>query len=96
MDGQKERTIRNITEDVVDIYLDDCIKKAGVCGCPRCRADILALALNSLPPHYAATNTGPVYVRLGAMSPQSQADILTAIMNAIHVVEGKPHHEKQG
>jgi len=85
----------NISEDLIDIYLDSCIRTSGVCGCERCRADIRALALNSMPPHYAVTDLGDAYVRLDGMSVQSQADIITIIMNAINVVKKNPRHEDQ-
>lgn len=83
---------KNISEDMVDIQLDSCIRSSDVCKCDRCKADIRAMALNSMPAHYVVTDLGDAYVRLDAMSTQSQADILTAILIAINVVKANPRH----
>jgi len=85
---------KNLSEDLVDLYLDSCLRSVDVCGCDRCRADIRALALNAMPPHYVVTDLGDAYVRLDAMSVQSQADIITAIMNAINMVKSRPRHDE--
>ena len=83
---------KNISEELIDIQLDSCIRSSDVCNCARCRADIRALALNAMPAHYVVTHLGDAYVRLDAMSTQSQADIITIIMNAINVVKKNPRH----
>lgn len=83
---------KNISEDLVDIYLDSCIRSSNICKCDRCRADIRALALNAMPPHYVVTDLGDAYVRLDAMSTQSQADIIATIASAINVVKDSPRH----
>lgn len=85
-------TVHNTTEDLVELYLDDCIRQAGACSCARCRADIKALALNELPTKYVATKVGNTYVRMNAMGTQSQADIITAIISAARVVREHPNH----
>ncbi len=42
----------NITEIIVNQELDSVIREEGACGCDECRANTLALALNTLPPRY--------------------------------------------
>jgi competence protein ComFB len=84
---------KNLSEELMELHLDGCIHSSNVCGCERCRADIRALTLNALPPHYVVTDLGDAYVRLEGMSTQSQADIITAIMKAINVVKKNPRHE---
>jgi len=86
---------KNISEELIDIHLDGCIRSTDVCDCERCRADIRAMALNAMPPLYVVTDLGDAYVRLDAMSIQSQADIITAIMNAINTVKKNPRHGKK-
>ena len=86
---------KNISEELIDIHMESCIRSSDVCGCSRCRADIRALALNAMPPHYVVTDLGDAYVRLDAMSTQSQADIITVIMNAITTVKKNPRHENK-
>jgi competence protein ComFB len=90
---EKNLVSKNLSEDLVDMYLDGCIRSAEICACERCRADIRALALNAMPPQYVVTDLGDAYVRLNAMSVQSQADIIIAIMNAINIVKKDPRHK---
>ena len=90
-----ELVSKNLSEDLVDIFLEGCIKSAGICSCDRCRADIRALALNAMPPRYVVSELGDAYVRLDGMSAQSQADIVSAIMSAIKVVRDKPGCERK-
>ena len=53
--------LHNYTETAVLYLLDDIIKeykktKPDLCDCERCRQDIMALALNNLPPHYIVSS----------------------------------------
>ncbi|MGI6175365.1 MAG: late competence development ComFB family protein [Christensenellales bacterium] len=86
---------KNIAEDLIDMYLDQCMRKASMCQCIRCRADVRAYALNHFPAYYAVTTLGDLIVRTKILSTQSQADILTAIMKGIKVVSDNPRHEKE-
>lgn len=97
MEEQKEKidgqiTVKNLSEDFVDQYLDKCIESYDVCGCERCRADIRAYALNHLPPHYVASVVGEAMVRHEAQTTQGIADIVAAIVEGIRVVAEKPRH----
>lgn len=83
---------KNLMEELVDIYIDDCIDDAGMCDCPQCRADVRAYALNHLPPRYVVTTAGDIYVRVNAMTTQAQANIITAIMKGINLVKRNPRH----
>jgi len=44
----------NVIEIVVNQELDDVLREEEACGCDECRANALALALNSLPPRYVS------------------------------------------
>ncbi|MCL1975740.1 MAG: late competence development ComFB family protein [Firmicutes bacterium] len=85
---------KNISEDLLDLHLNTCLNSSNVCVCERCRADIRALALNAMQPHYVVTELGDAYVRLEAMTTQSQADIITAIIQAINIVKQNPRHDQ--
>lgn len=90
---KEEIVVRNITEDLVEMYMDECLERVDICKCNQCLADIRAYTLNNLPPHYVATKVGDVYVRLNTGSTQSKADILTAIMNGVNIVGSNPRHK---
>lgn len=85
--------LKNLSEDLILFYLDDCIKKTDICKCDRCRTDVLAYALNKFPAHYVVTTMGDLFVRAKAMTVQAQADIITAIMLGVKTVADNPRHD---
>ncbi len=87
-------TPKNILEDLVTYKLDELMQAADMCSCDRCRADVLAFALNKLPSRYVSSNNGDIYARFQSLDFQMQANITTAILNAIEVVKKTPHHER--
>lgn len=86
---------KNTMEDLVEEKLDYLIHFAGICDCKYCRADIRTLSLNSLPPKYVMRVSGDVFVRFQSLDAQAQADIATAIMNAIEIVRENPRHDRK-
>ncbi len=85
---------KNIIEDLIIYKLDDLIQSTGVCSCDRCRADIIAIALNKLPSRYVTSAGGDIMARMQSMDDQTQANITTAILKAIEQVKKKPHHDR--
>lgn len=94
MDPTETIISKNLMEELVDLKLDSCIKEAGACQCPQCRADIRALALNRLPPRYIVSTAGGVFARVLNATSQVQADITTAIYSAISLVQEHPRHSE--
>ena len=86
---------RNVSEELIDIYINSCIKKSDMCKCPRCKADVRAFALNSFPPHYVVTDFGEALTKVLSLSVQFQADIITAIMKGIMTVKDNPRHPRE-
>ena len=84
--------LKNVSESLIDMYLDECLKNSNVCSCERCRTDIKAYALNQFPQHYVVTDFGDALVRVGILSNQFKVDVITAIMNGIVVVKKNPRH----
>jgi len=85
--------LKNYMEIIVfnnlDKVLDEC---EDVCKCERCRFDIAAVALNSLPPKYYLTEKGGVYSKVNELDQQFRTDVITAISKAIQKVKAKPNH----
>ena len=57
-----------------------------------CRADIIALALNRLPPRYVCTPAGEMITKLDQATLQKKADALTALTQAAELVKASPRH----
>ena len=92
--GSNDFILKNVSEDLIDMYLDSCITAAGMCACPRCRADVRAFALNNFPPRYVVTDIGDVLSRVDLLSNQFRADIIIAIMSGINLVMRSPRHHQ--
>ena len=72
---------------VVDKFLAD--RNQHICTCPRCMSDIVAIALNYLPPHYIVeTGTGKEFASPWVM-------VETAVAEAIARVMENPNHPRK-
>ena len=64
-----------------------------VCECRNCQLDIMAFALNQLPPHYVASEGGHIHTMVNIASAQLKTQVLVAIVNAINAVAKHPRHK---
>ena len=86
--------LKNYMEDAVAETLREILAKGkAVCSCQRCWLDMMALALNSLPPKYVVRKMGYVYAKSSELTTQFRVDILVAVMKAKELVGGMPRHE---
>jgi len=84
----------NMMESVVKEALDDIMKQNdSFCKCEECQIDIIAIALNHLPPQYVGTRKGELYSKLNTLSNQFLSDAYREITKAIEIVKTKPNHE---
>ena len=82
--------VENANVDKVTFYLDKLLAELpGHCGCPRCRMDVTALALNTLPPHYYVNPERAKDHDMG--SPWILIDI--AVREAMDRVRKSPNHQ---
>ena len=56
----------NIVEDLIKAKAPEFIKRMGGCTCYRCVNDIIAMALNILPPKYIVTQKGMLFAKIAA------------------------------
>jgi len=83
----------NFMEDVVASYMDEVLgKDKSFCGCPRCRLDVIAIALNDVRPKYVVTTKGYAYARMGELQAQFRADTIVAVTRALKIVNKSPRH----
>jgi competence protein ComFB len=85
--------IKNYMEDCVSDMLDQVLNDINVCACEKCKYDILAIALNSLPPKYVVTRKGQLYTKLSSLQQQFDVDIIAAITKASVIVARNPRHQ---
>lgn len=88
MDSRKTEVI-NVMEAVVLEKLDSVLSRFQCCCCDRCKKDIVALALNKLPPKYRVLLEGQPPPEI---DPQLNAQVVTAMIQAVIQVRAKPRH----
>jgi len=88
----EEVILVNKMENVVKQMAERMLPESGICSCSRCLLDVLALALNSLPPKYVVTNIGNAVTNVDLDSSQWKANVTMAVCNAINVVRSRPRH----
>lgn len=82
----------NLMEPAVFRAIDDAQNQEDFCSCEKCRMDIAAIALNSLPNRYVVTDIGSAYGRAEMLELQKDVDILSAVVKGIILVSKNPRH----
>ncbi|MBE0067734.1 late competence development ComFB family protein [Thermoanaerobacterium thermosaccharolyticum] len=84
--------LRNYMEEAVKDTLDSVLKDLDVCKCEKCRLDIMALTLNSLPSKYYVTEKGELYNKVNELKRQFEVDIISKITQAAYFVNEHKRH----
>lgn len=88
MNGQKTELVNLMETAVLDKY-DSVTARFHCCKCDRCKKDVLALALNRLPPKYAVLNEGQL---VPDIDQRTKAQIVAAMIQAVLQVRAHPRH----
>lgn len=67
-------------------------KNVIACSCERCVADIMALALNSLPARYYVSLRGQLIIKSESLVLSDQVHIMAKVVSAVQQVSAKPSH----
>lgn len=87
--------LKNYMEDIVNKKVDSVLNIMNICKCEKCRLDIMAIALNDLPPKYVVTDTGALYTKVRELEQQFEVDVETAIVKAAVFVSRNPKHDQE-
>ncbi len=82
-------TTVNVVEGIVLSNVDSAITKFNACSCDKCRCEIIARALNSLPPKYVVCDPASP---LEYESDIPQKQIVDALVGAVLFVRRNPTH----
>lgn len=85
----------NVLEDLVEEVYEQLAPEANCCTCERCHNDVVAYALNLLPPQYAVTNMGDKLTKANNLRRQHLADIQTAVSKGFKMVSEAPRHNQK-
>ena len=90
----QHNNVVNVAEVIANEKIEEIMKRMSVCCCSRCRADVLALALNSLPTKYVTSDAGKQYIQLNSYKRQFETDVAAALIKACLIVKSSPKHEE--
>ena len=82
----------NMMENFVTNKVEQLLPEYACCQCDNCKEDIIAIALNDLPPKYVSTAKGELFTRANALLQQNAVDIDIAVAKAIEIVGKRPRH----
>lgn len=88
-------SVVNVMENIIVDKLEFQLKKYDCCKCAECKQDMLAYALNIIPPKYVNSAKGELFGRIDSSKLQNAVDIDIAIAKAISVVSASPNHHKK-
>lgn len=80
-------------EDAVTYKTNDILKTMDICKCEKCKLDIVAIALNDLPPKYVVSQMGELFAKVNELTQQFEVDIESAIVKAATQVANNPKHD---
>jgi len=88
LDAQK-MILANTMESIVTEKLESVLARFQCCKCDRCKKDIVAIALNKLPPKYMVLAEGqPTPI----ITTQENAQVVSAIIQAVLTVRNHARH----
>ncbi|MBO4914593.1 MAG: late competence development ComFB family protein [Oscillospiraceae bacterium] len=85
----------NVMQALVEDKTDKYIRMFGLCSCPRCRIDVIALALSNLPAKYVVAKPHELIPRLSIYEQKFSAAVVTQVMSACRKVLERPHHKRE-
>lgn len=82
----------NVMEELVEEPLRKYIKLFGLCNCPRCVADVRALALSRLPAKYVVLSRASLSPLLSFYQAKFDSALVTQVIYACKTVMESPRH----
>jgi competence protein ComFB len=91
-DSGEAPALHNYMEDMMLEKLPHTTKVLGVCDCPRCVSDIMALALNQLPAAYAVAEQPDKSRMMQKLRGLYEVKVTASLIKAIQQVKMNPRH----
>jgi competence protein ComFB len=89
--------LKNYTEIAVTEVFDEVLNELRkqnpeICSCERCREDVMAVALNRLPPKYIASDKGEIFTKVSFSRVGGKAEVIAALLHGFELVGKHPRH----
>lgn len=85
-------TYLNVMQALVENKVDDYMRLHGMCACPRCRTDVVALTLTSLPAKYIVIPKNEGVPMLTLYENRYSTAVSAQLMSACQKVAAHPRH----
>ncbi len=85
---------RNVMETLVEAKVDRLWANHTGCTCGLCREDVIALALNNLPPQYVVSHAGALFVKVAQLENAREVEITRQVATAMKVIGASPRHSQ--
>ena len=82
----------NVMQALVEEKVDKCMAEAGMCTCPRCRIDVIALTLSQLPSKYVVLHANDTLPMLTVYANRYSTVVTSQIMAACQRIKDNPRH----
>jgi len=93
-EARKMYKVTNILEKIVTEKVDSILPTlVGFCACEQCRADIICLTLNRLPPRYVVHRYSEILSWGEFETLQKKTEIVSTIVRSARQVAGNPHQD---
>lgn len=86
----------NVMELLVDERQERYVRMFGLCSCPRCLADVRALALTRLPAKYVVMPAGAAAPLTSLYRARYETDVIAQVIQACKTVMESPRHQLDG
>ncbi len=83
----------NIMQFLVEQKVDKYIKMFGLCNCPRCKLDVMALALSKLPAKYIIIASNEAKPMMSVWEGRYNTAVISQVMWACKTVMDNPYHD---
>ena len=90
-----ELTYVNVIQSLVEELAPRYIKMFGLCSCPRCRIDVVALTLNNLIPKYVVMKKHDMIPMLTVYEGRFSSTIFAQLTRACKAVMDSPRHDRE-
>lgn len=89
-------TYLNVMQMLVEDKADKYIKMNGICPCPRCRIDVVALTLSKLPSKYVVVQRSDAVPMMTVYENRYGTAVTSQLMAACERVKAHPRHTLSG
>ena len=89
-------TYLNVMQELVEDKAGKYIQMAGVCPCPRCRIDVVALTLSKMPSKYVVVQKADAVPMLSVYENRYGTALVSNLLAACEQVKAHPRHSSGG